>query len=40
MKNMENKQVPDAVFKTRVQNEKGSYDWRDVISHEIFKGKK
>lgn len=36
----EGKRVPNAVFKTRVQNEKGEYDWKDVTTDELFKGKR
>ena len=41
---MENKNVPDAVFKTRVRDEniggQNPYRWQDVTSHEIFAEKK
>lgn len=40
IKTAEGKRVPNVVFKTRVQNEKGEYDWKDVQSNELFKGKK
>ena len=44
METMENKRVPDAVFKTRVRDEnvggQNPYRWQDVTSHEIFAGKK
>ena len=44
MEIMENKRVPDAVFKTRVRDENVSgpnpYRWQDVTSKEIFAGKK
>lgn len=35
----EGKQVPSVVFKTRSQDN-GDYDWKDVSSDELFKGKK
>ncbi len=39
-----NFQVPHATFKTRVRNEAlggpNPYEWRDVTSEEVFKGKK
>src|SRR3989344_6340411 len=44
METMENKNVPDAVFKTRVRDEniggQNPYRWQDVTSNEIFAGKK
>ena len=44
METMENKRVPDAVFKTRVRDESvggpNPFRWQDVTSHEIFAGKK
>ena len=32
--------VPDVIFKTRVKNEeKDSFEWKDVSCREMFKGK-
>lgn len=36
----EGKNVPSTIFKMRVQDESGDFDWKDVSSDEIFKGKK
>ncbi len=32
--------APDVVLKTRVQDESGEFDWKDVHTGELFKGKK
>ena len=32
--------IPDITFKTRVKDEEGNFDWKDVNSRELFKGKK
>ncbi|MBI1998997.1 MAG: peroxiredoxin [Parcubacteria group bacterium] len=44
MNKMENKRVPNVVFKTRVRDEKvkgpNPYRWQDATSNEIFSGKK
>jgi len=37
---LEGKKVPDVTFKTRMKEEGGEYDWKDVTSEDIFKGKK
>ena len=39
-KNLEGKKLPSVVFKTRAKKEKGDFDWKDVSSDEIFRGKK
>ncbi|MCW9054678.1 MAG: peroxiredoxin [Candidatus Pacebacteria bacterium] len=36
----EGKPIPSVVFKMRVKNESGDFDWKDVSSDEIFSGKK
>lgn len=33
-------QVPDVVFKTRVKNEAGDFEWKDVTTDDLFAGKK
>lgn len=44
METMENKKVPDVIFKTRVRDEsvdgENPFRWQDLSSDEIFKGKK
>jgi peroxiredoxin len=44
METMENKQVPEVVFKTRVRDESiggdNPFRWQDLTSDEVFKGKK
>ena len=44
MESMENKQVPEVIFKTRVRDEsvpgENPFSWKDLSSDEIFKGKK
>ena len=37
---LEGKKVPDVTFKTRVKNESGKYEWKDVSSQDLFTGKK
>ena len=32
--------IPDITFKTRVKDEEGNFNWKDVNSRELFKGKK
>ena len=31
--------IPDITFKTRVKDEEGNYDWKDVTTCDYFKGK-
>ena len=35
-----NWKIPDIIFKTRVKDEEGNFDWKNVASEEYFKGKK
>ncbi len=38
--NIENSQIPSVTLKTRVKNESGEFQWKDVTTQEIFGGKK
>lgn len=38
--NIENTFIPHVVFKTRVKNSSGDYEWKDVSTEDIFNNKK
>ena len=37
---IEGKQVPNVIFKTRVKDNSGEFEWRDLNSDKIFKDKR
>lgn len=37
---LEGKRVPQMTFKVRAKNDAGEYDWRDITTDDVFKGKK
>ncbi len=40
MLNIENTQIPNVTFHTRVKNSSGEFEWKNVTSVDIFNGKK
>ncbi len=38
--NIENTHIPAVIFKTRVKNSEGNFEWKDVTSNSIFENKK
>ena len=37
---MDGFKTPSITFKTRVKDEEGNFDWKDVTTDDYFKGKK